>query len=491
MNAMFLPASPQIGSLLVALSLFAGKTLEGESAFAADPRIQKGATSKTASPLGSRPNIVLIVADNLGRESVGYYGREKFDTPYGRQDYLTPRLDQLADQGVVFENCLISTPLCGPARCAWNTGRHAFRVGMNRQCDRHRIFEEPDFGLPAEEVTLAELLRSVGYRTALFGKWNLGNSQNFNPLRHGFDEFYGSTLGNADYYAHTRHGKRGFFRNFEPVNDKGYFDALFTDEAVRFLHRREGSDQPFYMNLCFYAPHGPYQTPPGYKSGDRVTNYRNMVEYLDACVGRVLDALEQIGQARQTLVVFLGDQGGSSPNQYGRTLREESLKVICNARWPGWIPAGVRVNSPWMHYDLYASFAALAGVEVPNERVVDARNVWPLFEGKERPLDRTLAWTANENCFLDEYTQDAIRMGDWKLLIYRGKATGTDGLPKPDATIPCPTKIRGLYDLSKDPGERHDLASEHPEKVKQMQQAHARWKAECRAQQTLRLGDDS
>ena len=130
---------------------------------------------------------------------MGYYGSRKFSTP---------RLDELASEGVVFENCLIGTPLCGPARCAWNTGRHAFRVGMNRQANRHSILEEPAFGLPAKEVTIAELLRSAGYRTSLFGKWNLGNSPRFNPLHRGFDEFYGSTLGNADYYAHSPWGAR-------------------------------------------------------------------------------------------------------------------------------------------------------------------------------------------------------------------------------------------------------------------------------------------
>ena len=290
----------------------------------------------------------------------------------------------------------------------------------------------------------------------------------------------------------TRHGERGFYRNLEPINDQGYFDQLFTDEAVRFLHEQNKPDRPFYMNLCFYAPHSPYQTPPGYPStGDRESNYRYMVEYLDKCVGRVLDALEQIGQTRQTLIVFLSDQGGSHINQYGRTLREESLKVICNARWPGRIPASVRVNSPWMHYDLYATFAALAGAKVPSDRVVDARNVWPLFEGNEHQLDRTLHWTTNENCFLDEYTQDAIRMENWKLLIYRGTATGSEDLPKPSETIPCPERIRGLYDLSADPDEEHDLSAEMPERVRQMLEVHARWKTECAAQQTLRLRDDS
>lgn len=388
-----------------------------------------------------RPNIILIVADNLGRESVGYYGHQRS---------RTPRLDHLASEGIVFDNCLISTSLCGPARCAWNTGRHAYRVGMNRQCDWHKVLEEPDFGLPAEEITIAEILRNAGYRTSLFGKWNLGNAPKFNPLHHGFDEFYGSTLGNAHYYTHQRHGKRSSYRGLKPVNDHGYIDKLFTDEAIDFLDRQKDNKKPFYVNLCYYAPHGPYVSPPGYeRSNTSKANYRNMIEYMDKCIGRVVDKVEELGLSERTLIVFLSDQGGSYLNQYGRTLRDNSLKVICNARWKGRIPAGIRVRSPWVHYDLFATFAFLGGGEIPKDRVVDARNVWPLFEGKEQKLDRVLHWTANENCFMDECTQDAVRIGNMKLLIYKGKATGREGLRQsPNGVIPHPDKIRGLYDLS-------------------------------------------
>lgn len=394
-----------------------------------------------------QPNIIFMVADNLGRESVGYYGSNLVKTP---------RLDTLASEGVVFENCLIATPLCSPARCGWNTGRCPFRVGINSQT----IPQDPQSGLSPDEITIAEVLKSAGYDTALFGKWNLGYAEKFNPVHQGFDEYYGSNAGHADYYTHLydRDMKSHFYRNLTPVHDEGYFDKLFTDAAIDYLRKRKNNPRPFYMNLAFYAPHGPCQAPPGYyHSEDPKKNHQYMVEYLDTCVGRVMDEVHRLGLDDNTLIVFLSDQGGSANNDFGRTLSEGSLKVICNARWPGRIPAGTRVSTPWMHIDLFAVFAAVAGAALPRDRVMDAVNVWPLFEGKEQEHDRTFYWTFQN--------EDAIRCGDWKLRIIGGK-------------------IRGLYNLADDPGEKSDQSALQPEKVEEMKRMHAVWKTECAAHQT-------
>ena len=168
-----------------------------------------------------------MVADNLGCEAVDYYGEGIFDTP---------RLNTMASKGVVFDNCLIATPLCSPARCAWNTGRHPYRVGINSQTRP----DDPESGLSLREVSIARLLRNAGYTTGLFGKWNLGYAAKFNPLHHGFHEFYGSNAGHADYYTHlyNRDMKSHFFRGLEPIADEGYFDTLFTDEAIKFINRQ-------------------------------------------------------------------------------------------------------------------------------------------------------------------------------------------------------------------------------------------------------------
>ena len=175
----------------------------------------------------SQPNIILMVADNLGCEAVDYYGEGIFETP---------RLNAMASEGVIFDNCLIATPLCSPARCAWNTGRHPYRVGINSQTRP----DNPESGLSLREVSIARLLRNAGYTTGLFGKWNLGYAATFNPLHHGFHEFYGSNAGHADYYTHlyNRDMKSHFFRGLEPIADEGYFDTLFTDEAIKFINRQ-------------------------------------------------------------------------------------------------------------------------------------------------------------------------------------------------------------------------------------------------------------
>jgi arylsulfatase A-like enzyme len=401
------------------------------------------------------PNIIFMVADNLGRESVGFYPDNSTDASEELK-INTPRIDRLASEGVIFDNCLIGTPLCGPARCGWNTGRHAYRVGLNSQTSPSNL----EGGLSAKEVTLAQTLKTAGYDTALRGKWNLGYGMEFNPTYRGFDTFYGSLAGNADYYTHVygRSGERHFYRDTTPINDEGYFDKLFTNEALKFLKGRKGNPAPFYLNLTFYAPHGPYQAPPGYEEGDPdTTNYKNMVEYLDLCVGRVVDEVERLGMAENTLIVFLSDQGSSSLNDYGRTLSEGGLKVICAARLPGKIPAGRRVATPWLHLDLFAVFAGIAGAEAPRDRVMDAENVWPLFEGREMARDRTFCWTYQE--------EDAIRIGDVKLRMKDGK-------------------VLGLYDLAADPDEKKDLASEQPGRVKEMIALQATWKKECEAQQT-------
>ena len=397
--------------------------------------------------MANKPNIILMVADNLGRESVGYYDQKTFETP---------RLNRMAAEGVVFDNCLIATPLCSPARCALNTGRHPYRVGLNSQ----PVPGDPKSGLSLKEISLAKILSDAGYHTALFGKWNLGYAQKFNPIHHGFDEFYGSNAGHADYYTHlyNRDMKSHFYRNLTPIKDEGYFDKLFTDKANCFLQSRKDNAQPFYLNLAFYAPHGPYHAPPGYyHSDDPDTNYRHMVEYLDLCVGRVLDEVDRLGLAENTLVVFLSDQGGSRVNGYGRTLWERGLKVICNAVWRGKISPGTRVKTPWVHLDLYPTFAALAGAHVPSDRVIDGRNVWPLFEGKEKTNDRVFHWTYRN--------EDAVRIGDFKLHLTAGKSDG-------------------LFNIAKDSNEEHDLSAQHPEKVAKMRALHARWKKECEAQQT-------
>ncbi len=402
-----------------------------------------------------KPNIIFMVADNLGRESVGFYPDDATEASK-KLAIATPRLDAMASRGVIFDNCLVGTPLCGPARCGWNTGRHAYRVGMNGQPKP----DDPESGVSPKEITIAETLKAAGYNTALFGKWNQGYAEKFSAVHQGFDEFYGSNAGHADYYTHVydRDDKRHFYRNLTPINDEGYFDELFTGEALKYLRKRKGDPKPFYLNLAFYAPHGPYQTPPGYDhSDDPMRNYKYMIQYLDACAGRVLDEVQRLGMSENTLIVFLSDQGASTLNDFKRDLSEGGLKVICNALWPGRIPPGRRIATPWLHLDLYAVFAGIAGAALPQDRVMDAQDAWPLFTDKERPRDRTFYWTYKD--------EDAIRIGGLKLRMNDGG-------------------VLGPYDLAADPDEQRGLASTRPGGVAKMRTMHAQWKAGCEAQQT-------
>jgi len=184
-----------------------------------------------------------------------------------------------------------------------------------------------------------------------------------------------------------------------------------------------------------------------------------MVQYLDHCVGRILDEVDRLGMSENTLIVFLSDQGASRLNDFRRDLAEGGLKVICTALWPGRIPRGKRIETPWLHLDLYAVFAGLAGAALPQDCVIDARNVWPLFEGQEQTHDRVFCWTYKD--------EDAIRIGDMKLRMKGGK-------------------VLGLYDLAHDLREDRNLASARPKEVERMRAMQTRWKRECESQQTSR-----
>ena len=407
------------------------------------PRLTGGQTA------AKKPNILFIVADNLGRESIGCYGQHIFKTP---------RLDRLATEGVVFENCLVAAPLCAPARYSWNTGRYPYRGDMITQPNP----ENPDSWIVPTEVTLARILKDAGYHTALVGKWNQGYGDKANPLSYGFDEFYGHYAGHADYYTHLYNKDPGnyFYRNRTPINDQGYLDTLFTDEALRCLQKCQGQKQPFYLNLCFFAPHGPYQSPPGYPKDEKTdVRYQYMIEYLDSCVGRVLDELDRLGLAENTLVIFASDQGGSRVNNYDRTLWEVGIKTVAMARWKGHTPPGGRVKTPWVQIDLFTTLAALAGAKIPTDRVIDGVNITPLLDGRETEHNRTIYWSYGK--------EDAIRQGDWKLHLTGGK-------------------VDGLFDLSKDPEEKNSLATQETARVQKMLDLLQEWKKQCVAAQPRR-----
>jgi arylsulfatase A-like enzyme len=389
-----------------------------------------------------RPNIIMIIADNLGVESVGTYGGDLFKTP---------RIDSIGHDGIIFDQCYIGTPLCSPARAGLMTGRYPQCAGVHGQPSPG---SPEKGGLDLNEITVANVLKDAGYDTAIFGKWNLGYHPKFLPTHRGFDTYYGINAGHADYYTHIydRDGKKYFYEDTEPVDPEGYVDNLCTDRAVEYIESHRESENPFFMTFAFFTPHGPYQSPPGYPSDVSTDEkYAQMIDNMDRLTGRMLDALEETGLADNTLVFFISDQGSSRMNPYKRDLTEGGLKVVCHAKWPATIKKGVRVDTPIISYDWFTTFAKAGGAEIPQDRLIVGKDASHLFDGKGK--------CAHDAFFWHYGNEDAIRVGDLKLHLKN-------------------EEVDGLYDLSKDPKAERDLSADHPKRVADLKARLIAWKAD-------------
>jgi len=412
-------------------------------------------TARAAEEPAKRPNIVLIVADDLGYGDLGCYG--------GR-DIRTPRLDRLAADGVRLTD-FYASPVCSPTRAALLTGRYPQRSGF----DWVIRYNEKDRGLAAAESCLARLPARRGYATALFGKWHLGYRPEFAPNAHGFAEFFGFLAADLDYYSHKdANGDAGLYENTKLVNVDGYLTDLITERSVAFIRKNAG--RPFLLEVAYNAPHWPFQPPDrpddrrtaknyGPDTGTRA-DYVRMVERLDQGVGKVLDALDAAGVAKDTLVIFFSDNGGerlsdNGPLFHGKySLWEGGIRVPCVARWPGVLPAGAVSAQPVIVMDWTATVLAAAGAAAP-ERPPDGEDVVPLLAGKRPPRERTFFWRLPRPD--EHFGQKAVRRGRWKYVVDR--------------------ETELLFDLEKDVGERRNLAFRHPEVVRELRDALADWEA--------------
>ncbi|XAL99273.1 sulfatase-like hydrolase/transferase [Phycisphaeraceae bacterium D3-23] len=408
---------------------------------------------------GAQPNIVLIMADDLGYGDLGCYGSE---------DQHTPHLDALADAGIRLTDYHSNGTVCSPTRAALMTGRYPQRTGVEGvvTAANHR-----EVGLPLEEVTLAEVLRDAGYVTALFGKWHLGYDPRFGPTRQGFDTFEGFVSGNIDYQNKIDQvGEEDWWVGEQRLLEPGYLTTVITDRAVDWIG--EQSDRPFFLYLSHGAPHYPYQGPddPGFRvPGEaRVASprqdidaaYREMITALDDSVGRVVAALETHGLEENTLIIFCSDNGctgrvGSSGPWRGHKgqVYEGGHRVPFIAAWPGTIDAGEVLDDLAMSMDLLPTFAALAGAALPEGVEIDGVNLvdhWA--DGLTQP--RRVHWRSG--------LQGAMREGRWKLVV-RGD------------------KDYALFDLDEDPAEQHDVSMQHGEIATAMRVAHSDWLRESRA----------
>ncbi len=415
-----------------------------------------------AGPLGAqtpvRPNIVHIVADDLGWKDVGFNGC---------QDIRTPHLDALAAGGARLSQFYVQ-PMCTPTRASLMTGRYPFRYGLQTAV----IPSVSDYGLDLAEFTLPQCLGAAGYKTAIIGKWHLGHAdKKFWPRQRGFDYQYGAMIGELDYFTHEEHGVLDWYRDNQPVREQGYTTDLLGDDAVKYIRAQDAS-APFYLYLTFNAPHTPYQASPEYvaKYADIAEptrrTYAAMVDCLDANIGRVVAALDEKGLRGNTLILFHSDNGGTKnamfagvmadmskvripcdngPYRDGKgALFEGGTRVCALANWPGHVAAG-QVDGMMHAVDVFTTFAALAGASTAKCKPLDGLDVWPvLSRGGESPR--------REIVYNIEPFRAALRLDNYKL-VWRTM---------------LPSKVE-LFDLDKDPGEQENVAAAHPDIVAALQ----------------------
>lgn len=399
-----------------------------------------------------RPNILLILSDDLG------YGDL---TCYGAPDIRTPNLDRLAAQGVRFTQAYANQCVCSPTRAALLTGRYQQRAGFEWVLPP----VQPEKGLLPEHVTIATRLKNAGYRTGMFGKWHLGYRPEFSPNAHGFEEFFGFLGGNADYYAHRDvNGVPDLWHNGERVNVPGYLTDLLAARAGEFIGQDDAG--PFFCYLAFNAVHWPFQ-PPGrpddvrsketWQNGNR-RDYAAMVEAMDSGVGQVLRMLDQRQLTENTLVIFTNDNGGerysrNAPLFHGKhTLWEGGIRVPAIVRWPGKIRPGGLTRQVAASMDFAASILSAASIPLPGN--LDGLDLLPVLTGAKPVMERTLCWRVNR----ESHRQQAIRRGSWKYI-----RDSEDDL---------------LFDVEADPSERNNEAYLRPELVAGLRATFAAWQRE-------------
>jgi arylsulfatase A-like enzyme len=413
----------------------------------------------------SQPNIVFILADDLGYADVGFNG--------GRE-IATPRLDRLAASGARLEQ-FYAQPVCSPTRAALMTGRYPMRHGL--QVGVVRPWAQ--YGLPLEERTLAQALKQAGYTTAIMGKWHLGHFEPaYLPTRRGFDVQYGHYNGAIDYFTHERDGGHDWHRQDRASYDEGYSTGLLAQEAVKFVDGQT-SGRPFFLYITFNAVHAPHQVPDAYKKpyGDLPEprrTYAGMLAAMDEGIGQILEALQRKGLSDNTLVIFSSDNGGPAPGRVTdngpfraakATLYEGGVRAAACVVWPGRIKAGTIVTEPLHMVDWYPTLLKLAGASLEQPLPIDGRDAWAtIAAGAPSPHAEILINAAPIG--------GALRAGNWKLLLNgNGHEAEVSLRESGREVLPGPPKIE-LFDLAADPGERRNLAEAHPEKVKELRERY-------------------
>lgn len=404
-------------------------------------------------PPPQRPNLLWIWADNLGYGDLGVYGSRKINTPV---------IDRLAAGGVRLTQYYVAHTVCSPSRAALLTGRQPFRVGITDV-----LRPDSPAGLPGDELTLAEALRERGYATAAIGKWHLGDRRPYLPRQHGFDVYFGLPY-SMDMLPTLLYRDDEIL---EPLPGDKVADVTerLTAEAIRFIAAHK--DRPFFLYFSHTIPHPPLNLPKAVRTPDRPV-YEDAIEHMDRQTGLLLQAVERHGLTESTLVIFTSDNGpmhreGDAGGLRGRIRDsyEGGIRVPLIARWPGKIPPGQVVDTPAIAYDVFPTMVRLAGGRLPEDRVYDGQDVWPLLSGKGQfTREKPFVWVYDDNV-------TAIRHGRWKLHVGSRERT----LPRPE-----------LYDLEMDPKETKDLAEAHPDVVRRLQAAVREFQAQVPKVWTLK-----
>ncbi len=441
---------------------------------------------------GAPPNVILIIADDLGYGDVGCYGSEHIRTPH---------IDALAAEGVRFTDGYVAAAVCSPSRAGLITGRypqrHGFEFNIAGRDDLH--------GLALSERTIADVMQSAGYATGAIGKWHLGKSAEQHPQSRGFDEYFGMLEGGSTYVtlrtpeavainslgqeSRVRERPNKILRDRTVVEEDEYLTDAFTREALDFINRHR--EEPFFLYLSYNAPHTPLQAKrtdvEAYSHIEDVKTrvFAAMVKSLDDGVGQVTAKLEELGLQENTLVAFISDNGGAlyvggassngSLNGGKRYQYEGGVRVPFIMKWPARLPAGQVDSRPVISLDLLPTFAAAAGAEAG--KGIDGVDLMPYLttEKQGSPHER-LFWRAAPNL--------AVRKGRWKLWLVN-RATpgletqlqpGSDRLPRQDWPVSSPRgQVELLFDLSKDEEERRNLAEERPEIVRELREEIDKW----------------
>jgi len=407
-----------------------------------------------------RPNILFILADDLGYADLSCYGR---------RDYKTPRLDQLASEGLRFTSAYANSAVCTATRVALITGRYQYRLPIGLE---EPLANRDNIGLPPEHPTLPSLLREAGYATALVGKWHLGTLPAYDPLKSGYEHFWGLRGGAIDYFTHaSSNGKPDLWDGPTPVDNAGYTTDLLADHAIEALREFGGRSRPWFMSLHFTAPHWPWETPEDEAEARRLASLKNpeaqfhydggsaatyaaMVTRLDYQIGRVLDALAASGQASNTIVVFTSDNGGERfsdtwPFSGHKTeLLEGGLRIPAIVRWPGVTKPASTSEAQVISMDWLPTFLAAAGTTPNAAFTPDGVDIRAALEGGVPP-ERTLFWRYKG------HGQQAARKGRFKYLKIE------------DNTF--------LFDVVADQLERANLKLRQPDVFAELAQSWAAW----------------